>query len=297
MKLNSEQVEAFLATAKIKNFTQASKILGITQSALSQRIAKLEDQLEMTLLIRDPGHLRLTREGEYLLQHAHQVDGLEADFFSKINQGSENTKNFTGQIRLASFSSIMRSKILPAIALLLPQKWPQLGVCLQTKEIRDLIPLLKSCQVDYLMTALPFDKRELSNHANYCFEQEIIGEEEYVWVTGPKGSNNGNKIFLDHDEFDQTTRQYCQAFNISMEKYKFHFIDDVYHLIDGVRLGLGDAILPKHLILEYIQQGKMSILRPKQILKIPVAIIYYRQEYYRSWHRDLIESLKESWKK
>ena len=60
MKLNSSQLEAFSTIAKTLNFTRAAEQLHVTQSALSQRIAKLEGDLEATLFVRDRNALRLT---------------------------------------------------------------------------------------------------------------------------------------------------------------------------------------------------------------------------------------------
>ncbi|MBL7481245.1 LysR family transcriptional regulator [Legionella bononiensis] len=45
MKLSSQQLEAFAVTARTLNFSKAAQQLHITQSALSQRIQKLEERL------------------------------------------------------------------------------------------------------------------------------------------------------------------------------------------------------------------------------------------------------------
>ncbi len=54
MQLSARQLEAFLAAAQLRNFTKAASRLHLTQSALSQRIQKLEDVLDTCLSCGPP---------------------------------------------------------------------------------------------------------------------------------------------------------------------------------------------------------------------------------------------------
>jgi DNA-binding transcriptional LysR family regulator len=56
----------FVAVAEAKNFTVAGKRLGVSASAVSQAIRKLEGQLGVTLLLRSTRSVRLTEAGERL---------------------------------------------------------------------------------------------------------------------------------------------------------------------------------------------------------------------------------------
>jgi len=77
MGLSSSHLEAFAAVAQAGGFSKAAKILHLTQSALSQRIMNLEDDLAITLFIRDPSGLRLTPAGDELLRYWQMHHGLE----------------------------------------------------------------------------------------------------------------------------------------------------------------------------------------------------------------------------
>jgi hypothetical protein len=61
-----------------------------------------------------------------------------------------------------------------------------------------------------------------------------------------KGAKDLN-IYLDHDERDATTSLY---FDLLRRKHPQHkrYLDDVYGLLDGVKLGFGKAVLPLHLL-------------------------------------------------
>ena len=56
----------FLAVAKEQNFRAAADHLGVTRSAVSQGIRRLEDSLGIALVQRSTRHVRLTEAGEAL---------------------------------------------------------------------------------------------------------------------------------------------------------------------------------------------------------------------------------------
>ena len=64
------QLKYFLALADEKNFHKAAEHVGLTQSALTQSIAKLERDLGVTLFLRGKGGTVLTDHGQRLYEHA-----------------------------------------------------------------------------------------------------------------------------------------------------------------------------------------------------------------------------------
>lgn len=77
---------SFLEVCKEKNLTVAAKQRHLSQSALSQQIAKLEEQLKVSLFYRIKSGLRLTEEGKKLLEYAVQLkniyESMQQTFFS-----------------------------------------------------------------------------------------------------------------------------------------------------------------------------------------------------------------------
>ena len=60
-----EQLGYFIKLAEELNFTTVAKELFMTQPTLSRNIASLEQEMNMTLFIRDRGKVQLTAEGEF----------------------------------------------------------------------------------------------------------------------------------------------------------------------------------------------------------------------------------------
>ncbi|MDH5453929.1 MAG: LysR family transcriptional regulator, partial [Paracoccaceae bacterium] len=68
-RLPLDWIRAFEIAARTGSFTAAAQEAGLTQSAISQRIANLEKRLGAPLFLREARQIRLTTEGEIWLPH------------------------------------------------------------------------------------------------------------------------------------------------------------------------------------------------------------------------------------
>ncbi|MFC7974460.1 LysR family transcriptional regulator [Streptomyces cinereoruber] len=73
MDLDVAQVRAFVRTAEELHFGRAAETLGISQQALSKRIARLESLLRTRLFLRDGRGVRLTAAGQRFLRPARRT--------------------------------------------------------------------------------------------------------------------------------------------------------------------------------------------------------------------------------
>ncbi len=90
MNLEIDLLRCFVAVADTGSFTLAGDIVGRTQSAVSQRVKRLEDLVQRQLFLRDSRALSLTRDGELMLGHARQMltfnDATVRDFAPRANR-------------------------------------------------------------------------------------------------------------------------------------------------------------------------------------------------------------------
>jgi DNA-binding transcriptional LysR family regulator len=115
---------AFLAVARERSFTRAAAKLGVSPSALSHTIRKLEERLGVRLLTRtsrsvsttEPGERLLERVGPHFDQVADELDGL-----------TELRDKPAGTLRITTGDQPAESILLPALAKLLPL-YPDLSV-------------------------------------------------------------------------------------------------------------------------------------------------------------------------
>lgn len=71
--LTDFRLKVFLTAAQQKSFTRAARELNISQPAVSQNVAELEQQVGDTLFERGRGEVTLTQKGEILLKYAEKI--------------------------------------------------------------------------------------------------------------------------------------------------------------------------------------------------------------------------------
>jgi DNA-binding transcriptional LysR family regulator len=74
--LDIDLLRCFVAVAEQGGFTAAGTVLGLTQSAVSLKVKRLEDLLRKRVFERTSRSLKLTREGEVLLAYARRLLSL-----------------------------------------------------------------------------------------------------------------------------------------------------------------------------------------------------------------------------
>src|SRR5215831_14747328 len=71
--LDVDAVRAFALVAELKSFTRAAQAVGMTQSAVSLQLKRLESRLDMRLIERTPRSVELTAEGAAFLDRAKEL--------------------------------------------------------------------------------------------------------------------------------------------------------------------------------------------------------------------------------
>lgn len=164
-------LRTFVSVADHGGMTSAANALHLTQSAVSQQIARLEE-LSGELFIRTHRKLRLSANGERLLATARQLVTLNDALWGEMSGGQ-----ISGQVRLGvpyDLSGEWLSTLLRQFADQYPQADLRL-VCLSSPELRSAV---ESGLLDIaLIEELPGDSRG-----------ECLTTDSLVWV-GAKGGN------------------------------------------------------------------------------------------------------------
>ena len=75
-RLDIDALRALRAIDQHGGVTRAAEALGLTQSAVSHKVKRLETSLDCDLLSRRPGAQMFTRAGQDLLDYAARILGL-----------------------------------------------------------------------------------------------------------------------------------------------------------------------------------------------------------------------------
>ncbi len=115
---------AFLAVARERSFTRAAAKLGVSPSALSHTIRKLEERLGVRLLTRTSRSVSTTEPGEHLLERVGPHFDQVADELDGLTELRDKP---AGTLRITTGDQPAESILLPALAKLLPL-YPDLNV-------------------------------------------------------------------------------------------------------------------------------------------------------------------------
>ncbi|KTC78103.1 LysR family transcriptional regulator [Legionella brunensis] len=276
MSLPSSQLDAFLAVATYLNFTKAAQFLCITQSALSQRIGKLERKLGY-LFVRNTKSVALTNAGHHLLRYCLQKNALENECLEQI--ATNNKKGLSGIVRIGGIATALRFFVLPALASLLAEH-ANVKLELMEFELKELPGALETNLVDFIVS---------TNRVNNKFIETIqIGIETYVLVESITYEERGEEVYLDHDLDDEITHIFLQQQQVKPPVWRQHYLDNIHLIIEAAKLGIGRAVLPYQVLAQ--EPGLREVVN-RISLNIPLYSMRYKQDCYTNLQQAVINAL------
>ncbi len=111
MKLDVESLRALQLVVQTGGFTEAAAHLGITQSAVSWKIKRLEEKVGRDLLIREGRSLRTSRDGRELLSYARTIVATHDEAVSRLE-----SSELTGTVKLGTTEEISAARMCDVLA-------------------------------------------------------------------------------------------------------------------------------------------------------------------------------------
>ena len=136
MKTTLDELQAFVAVVDTGSITAASELLGLTISATSRTLGRLEEKLQTTLLRRTTRRLELTEEGSSFL---HSARAITASVDEAEEQMAARRMRPAGRLRVDAATPFMLHVLVPLIAGF-RERYPEVELELNSNEgIIDLI--------------------------------------------------------------------------------------------------------------------------------------------------------------
>ncbi len=170
MDINYELYKVFYHVAVSLSFSEASKQLFISQSAVSQSIKVLEKKLNQNLFIRSTKRVQLTPEGEILLRHIEPAIHLIRRGESQI---LETHSLNGGQLRIGASDTICRYVLLPYLSRF-HKAFPGVHIKVTNRTSIGCVDLLENGQVDLIFINYPNSRLEHSGHLKRVLEFQDV---------------------------------------------------------------------------------------------------------------------------
>jgi LysR family hydrogen peroxide-inducible transcriptional activator len=160
------QLRYFLKLCEERSFTRAAAELGLSQSALSRSIAKLEAELGQPLVERGHRQLELTGAGRAFADRASYLIGLADDAVSELTDREDR-----GTIRIGAIPTIAPF-FLPAVLRDFGDQFPCVQVVVYEEPTDKLLQRCRQGEIDLAILGAPLGVKYLE--AETLFEEELL---------------------------------------------------------------------------------------------------------------------------
>lgn len=247
MDINYELYKVFYYVATSLSFSEASKQLFISQSAVSQSIKTLERKLEQPLFIRSTKKVQLTPAGKVLLKHIEPAMNLIARGESQLL--TSGSLGF-GQLHIGASDTICRYFLVPYLRQF-HRKFPHVPIKVTNATSLSCVELLEQGRVDVIITNFPNAKLNQSyiRKTVRSFTDVFIANPAYFQLKQQELSfqqlNEYPILMLDRKS---TTSEFLHHLFL---QHQLELIPEIELssndlLIDLARIGLGVAFIPDY---------------------------------------------------
>ena len=149
--MDLEQYRHFLDLAETLHYGQSAQNLGLSASALTRSIQKIENTLGQALLIRDKRSVRLSQAGRLFRVHALEASKAWSELKGQLDQERGSP---TGDLKI--FCSVTACySVLPDLLAPFRQAYPGVQIHLQTGDAADAMTKVLDGLADLTITAVP----------------------------------------------------------------------------------------------------------------------------------------------
>lgn len=268
--MDSKTIEVFLTVEKEGSFRKAAASLGYTQAGISYIIQSLEEELGLTLFIRDRGGVHLSPEGKALMPKIKQLAADNRNLQITVNElkGLEQ-----GTVRVQIFDS-MSIHWLPGILHEFKKDYPGINIELVSEE--------DNLKAEEMVYTGEVDCGFFLKEATLPLDTFLLKEEEYMAVLPPDHEMAALDVFPvsklgDYPyiamKYDNNTgvREFFDRNNITPSTA--YCMDNDYAAMAMVNQGLGYCLFPELLLQDFPYEIKCIHIDKPYIRKISIATL------------------------
>lgn len=272
-------LEAVAAVVRTGSFDRAAQEIGVTPSAISQRVKLLEERLGTGLIIRGQP-CTATPAGKRLCRHAEEVGLMEHHLRGEL--GGLLGSRPAPTVRIAVNADSLATWFLPALSGL-------------EGRLFDLVIEDESNTADWLKRGEVSAAVSIASGPFQGCGSRPLGAQIYVATASPAFMR---RWFADGVTEEALGQAPCLTFNIKdtfqdrwlVETFgqpirrPSHWVPSAGGFVDGTLVGLGWGMNPLSLVRSHLEQGTLVEMRPNSPLVVPL---------YWHWSRAVEKGLKD----
>jgi DNA-binding transcriptional LysR family regulator len=247
------QVEAFVRVTEEGSFTQAGERLGLTQPAVSARIAALEAALGGPLLERGGRELQLTPLGQRFLPFATRMLTIRDDSLEMVRRVQAGTE---GQASLVAIDTLA-AYLLPEPLKRFRRAYPAVDLTVRLRLPREALVMLGDGAVSLGLIGRPVQLKGVQVHAHFQEPIQVVAAPHHPLAQRPGPLATAELVTH-------------TLFRVPLHPQMMSMIES---LAEQARAASGGAIvwLPAFTAIPLIKEGRGLALLPESFVRKEVA--------------------------
>ena len=238
--MNLRFVEAFYWVATLKSVSRAAEKLFLTQSAMSARVAALEEELGVLLLDRRDKQFRLTVAGSRFVSYSQKLLELQREIKTEMGSGMA----LSASLRIGAIESVLHSWLIPWIEKLRVEQ-PGLELELTVETTPVLMDQVQRGAQDIVFAALPAGGEGVRTKAlpamAMCFVGQAVQHRKRAYTLADLAKGE----LLTFQRGSQPHVALLDALRMAkIEQKRIHTISSISAMAQLVQGGFGVATLP-----------------------------------------------------
>lgn len=287
MSLLSQNLQAFVAIVKNSTVHGAASELGLTQTAVTQRIRALEKELGATFFLRSRKGMQLTQEGESLLRYCKGAEDLEGEVFGQILGAGTDKPVF---VSIIGPTSVMTARIVDQCVSLY-SAWPQLNLNFILTDTEDRLHAVRSGKASMAIIPPETVPNEMAS--------KMLKPDRYVLVAASRWKGRrmqdilANERLIDFYESDQTSINYLKKFGLLSELGRPRlFVNNNEAIIKLFRQGVGFGTLTQEIAKPLLESGELIAINGGAIMEDPLALTWYSRPEMPGYLKAIVSAIK-----
>jgi len=269
--MNLRFVEAFYWVVTLKSVTRAAEKLFLTQSAMSSRIAALEEELGVLLLDRRDRQFRLTVAGMRFATYAQKLLELQREIKTEMGAG----QNQPMSLRLGCIESVLHSWLIPMVERLRAE-YEGLEFQLSVETTPVLLDQARRGALDLIFAAQPAAGDDLRTRALPPMEMVFVANAELHRKTRYRPQDIVDLDLLTFQRGSQPHVALLDLFRqVGLEPRRIHTMSSISAMTELAEGGFGIATLPRSAAQRLKVNRKLRLLKFEPPLQpLPVYASY-----------------------
>ncbi len=271
MTIDPRRSAAFLAAIDCGSLEGAAAQLKVTPSAISQRIAALEQELGTPLLVRSRP-CRPTAPGTRLLQYLRRSTLLESEFLAGMKDDPGPAR-----VALAVNNDTLATWLLPVLAPILDAEGLLVEFVLDNQG--HTFALLEGGHAVACISGETEPMRGCSARALGVMRYRMVASPDFARRWFPHGmtraaAQRAPLVVFDRKDAMQSSFLLTH-FGLPDGAYPFHYVPASDPFVHAVRHGMGYGMLPEEQCGAYLENGELVDLAPDLFHDVPL--------YWHAW--------------